>query len=600
MSILIKNGNSESTGKSQSIPSETPHDRKSDFYKHPKIVLIDFPKETCIELNNSNYYVYEGTLGSEIKNPNTSLKKYFICKPDIDIPKNFHEYDICIVDLAHKKKRDYTTENSKIEDVKHLVYRSLICHYPMTIFDSKPYSSAILRQELDRIKRKRLIILFADKFYKQVYYSGEFQYDILQKTDNEVYSNYDLLRYDYFSEARIGFESKVCKTRKDLYELLSKHKELQYNQTFHPPRISDHDKKIFDSQFVPLMKNINSETISFAHYEKDEVVFVFPQFKEKGKFVLEFLNQIAPSIIPELFPFSDLFKWKNDIEYSLPNYVNLLNEKEKLVKEFERRIEDIENKIELNSEKFSFLHHLLIETDDALVKSVVTFLEWLEFSDVRIKDEDNQDIKEEDIQIVTDKGLLIIEIKGIGGTSTDSDCSQISKIKHRRCKERNRFDVFALYIVNHQRYFPPIKRTNPPFNNQQIQDALNDERGLVTTYQLFNLYNYINNNILTKEEARNILYTHGLLEFRPKNLLNIGIPKHLYKKNHVAIIDLPDYELKVGDEVLIETNGNLVMDKIISMKVNDEDVTVAKNVEVGLQFGNKLSNSSEILIRINN
>ena len=35
--------------------------------------------------------------------------------------------------------------------------------------------------------------------------------------------------------------------------------------------------------------------------------------------------------------------------------------------------------------------------------------------------------KEEDLQIDTESALLAIEVKGIGGTSTDSDCNQITK-----------------------------------------------------------------------------------------------------------------------------------------------------------------------------
>ena len=71
----------------------------------------------------------------------------------------------------------------------------------------------------------------------------------------------------------------------------------------------------------------------------------------------------------------------------------------------------------------------------------------------------------------------------IGGTSKDEECSQIFKIKSRRMKELKRFDVFGLYIVNHQKHLPPLNRENPPFTENQIQDAINDERGLLTTWQ---------------------------------------------------------------------------------------------------------------------
>ena len=66
---------------------------------------------------------------------------------------------------------------------------------------------------------------------------------------------------------------------------------------------------------------------------------------------------------------------------------------------------------------------------------------------------------------------MTIEVKGISGTSTDKDCSQIDKVVKRKMKKYDRTDVNGLYIVNHQRYLPPLSRDNPPFKDIQIKDA---------------------------------------------------------------------------------------------------------------------------------
>ena len=163
----------------------------------------------------------------------------------------------------------------------------------------------------------------------------------------------------------------------------------------------------------------------------------------------------------------------------------------------------IEGEIESNQSKYQFLHDLITETGDSLVKSIECFFAYLGFRNIINMDETNPDIKEEDLQISLEQGLLVIEAKGIGGTSKDSECSQISKIKFRRAKERNKFDVFALYIVNHQRYLPPLERKNPPFSEKQIEDAQSDERGLLTTYELFKLYFHISNYYLLSKYYRN-------------------------------------------------------------------------------------------------
>src|SRR5690606_33827519 len=101
----------------------------------------------------------------------------------------------------------------------------------------------------------------------------------------------------------------------------------------------------------------------------------------------------------------------------------------------ERFNKDIaENKKELDSlkVKYKFLSDLLVESGEALVSAVEEYLKWLEFESVVNLDDTNPDLLEEDIQVDCKGRFLVVEIKGIGGTSTDKDCSQISKIKYRR------------------------------------------------------------------------------------------------------------------------------------------------------------------------
>jgi hypothetical protein len=203
-------------------------------------------------------------------------------------------------------------------------------------------------------------------------------------------------------------------------------------------------------------------------------------------------------------------------------------------------------------------------------------------------------ILEEDIQVDLSNGVLIIECKGIGGTSTDADCNQISKIKYRRAKQRGRFDVYALYIVNHQRYSPPLKRRNPPFSESQIEDAQNDERGLLTTWQLFNLYSEIITGIITKEEARMCILNYGLVEFRPQNIVFIYEPTELYNDGQVCIVILNDIMLKINEELLIEKNGSFENVLIVDIQINNKPVLFATTGEIGLKVNSKIKKNSKI------
>jgi hypothetical protein len=185
--------------------------------------------------------------------------------------------------------------------------------------------------------------------------------------------------------------------------------------------------------------------------------------EDQAAFLLELFQMYLPAIVPGLFPFSTRFAWLDDEEYQLPGKAQLLTEKRSLEQEYIEKKAAKECEIEVNRQKYQFLHDLLVKTDNELVKAVELYFHWLGFDDVVNCDEVYPERKEEDLQVPREKGLLVMEVKGLGGTSTDGDCSQISKIKHRREKERGSFDVSALYIVNHQRYLPPENRSNPPF-----------------------------------------------------------------------------------------------------------------------------------------
>jgi len=203
-------------------------------------------------------------------------------------------------------------------------------------------------------------------------------------------------------------------------------------------------------------------------------------------------------------------------------------------------------------------------------------------------------LKEEDLQIETDKGLIVIEVKGIGGTSKDSECSQIQKNKYRRIKERGTFDVFGLYLVNHQRHLPPLERQFPPFTKEQIKDSINDERGLLTTWQLFQLYFDVENGIISKEDARQAFYNFGFIIFKPSNLLKISPVKETYQKGFVSILTISNVNLKIGDELFVEKDNRFGKCKILEIRVNDESVESVSNGEIGIKTNMKITKNSMI------
>lgn len=577
-------------------------DSRKKIHERPRICCIDLNDEDISKLEGLGYNIYSGTLGNKVNVPNKNIHDYHELLLDFKFPPNLHEYDIIIINLHNDKTVEYDADDHTRNNHTGKSALSLLSSYPETVFDPRPLGSQILKNKLNKIgNRLHLILSFTTGDYSIEYQPVKITEGNFERQKVEEYNIYAFANGSPTAEAKLGKEMYACDIKKNLKNLLSDHiGSGTYNQTFfHPTSWDQNNKQVPNQNYTPLIKNSNGDIVSIFEARSNSLRFYFPQFQNKFEFLSIFLSTIAPTLAPQLFPYSTTFSWKDEKEYWLPNHEKLTKEKELLEIKFEKIIKSKESEIASNIESYSFLHNIITETGDALVGALVNFLKWLEFKNVVKVDETKKEgkILEEDIQVEMDEGLLIIECKGIGGTSTDSDCSQVSKVKHRRCKERNNFDVFALYIVNHQRYLPPLQRTIPPFTKIQIQDAHNDERGLLSTWQLFNLYFEIENRIISKKEAREELLKYGLVEFRPTNLIFVFEPKEILKNNTVCIIKVSKTNLKVGDELFIEKNGRFYIADIKEIQQNSKPVLTANSGEIGLLLSKPIFKKSKIWMK---
>ena len=565
--------------------------------KRPKIISIDLKNELYNQLASDGFTLFRGSLGPTVAMEAPS-NGYIRQLANHTFPPNIHEYDISIFDLNQEEIIPYSYDNNQIFS-KDKNYAFFVCKYPIRLFDPKPFSLKIFNDSVSEIEGRIFIyIVFACKNY-----AIEYETMSLTGAENTRTSEieiYNFLPKNIISEKRSGHEVEVCNIESELSLLLNNHKfDLHYNQTFKQAKVWFQKEQILidDKSFTPLMKNINGEIVSFIMKEENKIIYVFPDIKEKYLFLKDLLNTVLPSFHPEIFPNSTKYSWTNDPVYYLPNQQKLVDEKAFLNAKYEELIKEKEKEITSNSSNYSFLHEILIETGDKLVIALQKYLSWLGFENVEIKDEYSESIKEEDLYIELKTGLLIIETKGIGGTSTDNDCNQILKIRNRRSKERKRFDVFALYIVNHQRHLPPHKRKNPPFTEHQIEDAIYDERGLLTTWQLFNLYYNIENDFITKKEAREAMLSFGLVEFAPKHTIILGKPKEYLSKIKVAILDIKETKVKVGDRLVIKSSERYQNAEVISIQISNQDALEASDSEVGLKLDVTIEKDSLIYIK---
>lgn len=573
------------------------------FQEKPQICLIDIEDKIKDNLTKKGLNVESGTLGKAIKVPNEDNynSNSHKCLPNLSFPPNLHEYEIIVLDLENKDVIPYNVGHHSKKYIQGFSDGFFLSQYPENLFDPRPYGSYILRCEITKnTSHPVILIVFATDSIRKEYQFASCTSSGIQLEGKQTYYLYSFCQKIPYSNNKFGRELIVQKEPKIpselsiLSELLSKYSEgATYHIVFSNPDLNKETEV-----FLPLIKNSHGEIVSFLRFFDNCRLFVFPQIMDKSLFLEELLINQLPTLWPELFTFNSKFKWLEQEAYMLPNVEHLLEEKESLIKRFDKEIERKEKEIEANYKKYECLHRLLTESGDELVKSVKAFLEWLGFEKIRIMDEASEGLLEEDLQVEIEDGLLVIEIKGIGGTSTDGQCSQIEKIKNRRMQERRNFDVFGLYIVNHQRYQPPLLRENPPFKKEQIQDAENDKRGLLTTWQLFNLYFSIKNGCISKEEARKALLKFGLIEFSPQNCVSLGEPVKILHDGKVVLLDLSP-KMKTNDELIIKRADRYIKTQILEIQVNDKKVEFVDSGPVGIKIKIPVKKSDELLLKSN-
>lgn len=582
--------------KPSAVPVSSSKKQKEETTVHqerPRICLIDIDVNVEETLRSAGFNCVSGSFGSPVK---LSGSKTDFLKAENDLPPNLHEFDIVVIDL---KQRGLLEHSGQIDTSTGTSADGtfIVCKHPQTIFDPRPFSGWVAREDLNNIAQRASIFIIFGSSSDQI----EYQFVKLRSggylPDTKItISNYEFLPFYISPENKTGKQTEVVEGHV-LSEILKRYNhDFFYEAIFAHPQKRVNGRYVEDEDFIPLVRNMDNGIVSFAHVTNSNVALVFPQLKDKPEFLLDLFKTYLPEIKPELFPFSTKFAWLKNEEYKLPNEADLVAQKVTLKKDYESKVQAIDQAIEENNARYNFLHNLIKGTGTELVKSTEQYFYWLGFEKIENLEENKPQLNEEDLRITLENGLLVIEVKGISGTSKDSECSQISKIRRRRGKERNAHDVYALYIVNHQRYLPPENRTNPPFTKTQIADAESDERGLLTTYDLFKLYFCIEAGIITKEDARNALLGYGLVTFKPSNSDLIGYPKELYHNNTVGIFELNGTTVRVGDELIIFELGKCRRVRIESIQDDNKAIGEVSRGEVGFKFSDEITKSSEFWI----
>ena len=537
-----------------------------------RICCIDTSEEIRNYLMGQGFFVFDGSFGTRINvDANNKQNSYSKLLLNHVFPQNIQEYELFIIDMNNNKVIPYQKSDHQLTNITNGRASYFYSNGASTIFNPIPYSALSFRQLVSsHLTRPRIKIVFhAPKEYIDYYYGDSPYHSHLSR-----YCNYDFtnnLSYESLS----GTDVKITKNEISKTLFTNFINDTSYYQTF--------QNKETDN-YISLLKSANDDVVSYLYTSDSEIVFMLPQVKDKVSLLKVLFSDILYKDFSEYFPNINTESWKHKKEYYLPNHQQLLDKKKSLTIQYEKDVEEIEHQIIENESKYAFLHNIITESGDKLVKATIEYLKWLGFSNVIDKDTTvKKGLFEEDIQIDLGKdGLLVIEVKGIRHTSTDSECSQIHKIVHRRGKERGKYDVKGLFIVNNELCIEPLKRTLPPFNKTQIQDAINDERGLVYTWQLFNLYYDIENGFISKDEARKRLLLSGLINFTP-NLQSLGTPYNILKDGIVICVELNGQQIVKGGSVAFKNNGRYEKRTIINIQQNHINVENCNKGNVGIE-----------------
>ncbi|MBI1773538.1 MAG: hypothetical protein HYR68_14560 [Burkholderiales bacterium] len=584
------------------IPAEAldnPNRDKKTIHDVPQICLFDLDDSIVESLKDASFKCTTGSLGHLVRVPNLKSRDKHLLNLSYSHPDNLHEFDILIFNMDSSVEISHEEVEATFENVKGQTTHAIVSTFPENIFNPKALSTTIVKQTVNKILRKEsIVIIFASSEESVIYHSVEINSIGHGDTTRSEYKNTNF--YSGFPEChnKTGKIMKMPEKPLELSRVLSKHSnDSQYRLVFTHPEIQENRKLVKDPNFIPLLLNNDNEVISFIDFRSSGCVLVFPCVNDKKALLLELFNNLLPGVFPKLFPFHGEFGWLENGDYLLPGEDLLIQRREEIENSYLKAVEQNANAIKNIKLEFSFLHDLISETGAKLVSAVEHYLKWLDFKKVVNLDDTDPEILEEDLQIDCGDRFLVIEVKGIGGTSTDNDCSQISKIRMRRCEQRNKFDVFGLYIVNHQRYMPPETRKNPPFTENQMKDAVSDKRGLLTTYELYKAYFMVETGILTKTEIRERLFELGRIELEPKNLVSLGIAKEVFVSGSIAILNISDVELKNNMDLFVKKKNTFKKVKVLSMQSNDIDVETFSNGEVGVKLDQPVKKNSEFFVQ---
>lgn len=316
----------------------------------------------------------------------------------------------------------------------------------------------------------------------------------------------------------------------------------------------------------------------FKTNEKNGMILVLPQLNSKDTFVLSFVDTFLVEHNSNLFPSHERKSWIHESQYELPKVRILKEQKKQIETDYNRQLLSIATQIHDEYKSQQWQHDLLTETDNCLVKAVISALTFLGFDKVTNVDEEMDakgKARREDLQIADrDPITIICDIKGISGLPKDEDILQSTKHAIMRMKEWNNTRLRSLSIINHQKTIAPHIRNNTSPFRKEILDVVDEyELSLITTWDLFSMVISASINSWPRGVLVNNFYRNGRVSIIPSHYIYIGKIAHVWTGRFGLVLE--GTEIKLGDTLALE-HANIFNEHVIhSMQIKSTDVNSA-------------------------
>jgi hypothetical protein len=179
--------------------------------------------------------------------------------------------------------------------------------------------------------------------------------------------------------------------------------------------------------------------------------------------------------------------------------------------------------------------------------------------------------------------------KVIAGLPKEEDSIQVFKYIAPRMREWNRNDVKGLSIVNHQRNVPALERNPLPFSEDVLTNAVDQEFGLMTTWDLFRLVRSFLKLSWSSAHVKPLFYQSGRILPIPLHYEVAGTVERYAEKIGVVGVRLAS-EVRAGDTLAYELPIEFEEETVASLQIDGAPVSVAP---AGTLVGTKTRLSKE-------